>query len=87
LAKTSKVTPFGHFLIGGAHISNQNFFSTGTSFAWDFGGGVDFSLSKHFALRGEGDYLHNHFVTADNQLQPHVPNSHGLLSTGIVFRF
>lgn len=88
LSKTSRVTPFGHFLIGAAHInSSAGDFSTSTSFAWDFGGGVDFSLSRHFSLRGEGNYLHNHFVTSDNQLQTRVADWHGRISTGMVFRF
>jgi opacity protein-like surface antigen len=89
LSKASKVTPFGHFLIGAAHINDSyaGEFSTSTSFAYAFGGGVDFSLTRHFALRGEGDYLHNHFVTSDNQLQPRVADWHGRISTGVVFRF
>jgi len=89
LSKASRVTPFGHFLIGAAHINDSlaGDFSTSTSFAWDFGGGVDFSLSRHFSLRGEGNYLHNHFVTGDNQLQTRVADWHGRISTGVVFRF
>ena len=91
LSKAPKVTPFGHFLIGAAHISeNSSYageFSTSTSFAWDFGGGADFRLTRHLSLRGEGNYLHNHFVTSDNQLQTRVADWHGRISTGVVFRF
>jgi opacity protein-like surface antigen len=93
LSKAPKLTPFGHFLLGVAHINYKaanisgNFFSTSTSFAWAFGGGLDYRLANHFSLRGEGDYMHSHFVTADNQLQSRVPNWHGRISTGVVFRF
>jgi opacity protein-like surface antigen len=89
LFRAPKVMPFGHFLIGAAHIhdSSAGDFSTSTSFAWAFGGGVDFSLTRHLSLRGEGDYLHNHFVTGDNQLQTRVADCHGRISTGVVFRF
>ena len=92
LSKTSKVTPFAHFLLGAAHISYvssflRDPFSTSTSFAYAAGGGVDIRLTNHVSLRGAGDYLHNHFVTQDNQLQNQVPNSHGRLSVGAVFHF
>jgi len=39
------------------------------------------------ALRGEGNYMHSHFVTSDNQLQSRIMDWHGRVSTGIVFRF
>ncbi len=93
LSKGSKFTPFGHFLLGGAHINYKfgglsgNAFSTSTSFAWAFGGGLDCHLTNHVSLRFEGDGLHNHFVPQDNQLQTRVPDWHGRLSTGVVFRF
>lgn len=91
-SKASRITPFGHFLLGGAHISytaanSNNFFSTNTSFAWSFGGGLDYRLTNRLSLRGEGDYLHSHLVTQDNQLQNQVPNGHGRLSVGAVYRF
>jgi len=83
-----RITPFGHFLLGAAHInSNTGALSTSSSFAWDFGGGVDVRLSRHFALRGEGNYMHTHFVTFDNQLQPNVKDWHARISTGVVVRF
>jgi hypothetical protein len=86
LGKASKVTPFGHFLIGAAHVSdNYQDFSTSTSFAWAFGGGVDFRLTRHLALRGQADSLRAYFVASDNQLR--VPNWHPRLSVGAVFRF
>lgn len=93
LRSGTKLRPFGQFLIGGAHINyttsgfNNAFFQQSTSFAWDFGGGLDIRLTRHFWLRGEGDYLHNHFVTFDNQLQSEVPDSHARLVMGLVFRF
>ena len=89
LPRASRIRPFGEFLIGGAHIAynvnSNNFFKQGTSFAWAGGGGLDFRLSNHFWLRGEGDYLHNHFITSDDQL--HVSNSRARIVTGLVFSF
>ena len=93
LPRASRIRPFGEFLIGGAHINDKlqgvrfKVFRQSTSFAWAVGGGLDFRLSNHFWLRGEGDYLHNHFITFDNQLQPGVPNSHARIVTGLVFCF
>jgi len=91
LAAASRLRPFGEFLIGGAHIHYTTtftfpFFQQSTSFAWAVGGGLDFRLSSHFWLRGEGDYLHDHFITSDNQLQSRVSNTHVRMVTGLVFR-
>ena len=89
LPKASRIRPFGEFLIGGAHITENvngsNVFQQSTSFAWALGGGLDFRLSNHFWLRGEADYLHNHFIPSDDQL--HVSNARARIVTGLVFRF
>jgi opacity protein-like surface antigen len=89
LPKASRIRPFGEFLIGGAHITNNvngnNLFEQSTSFAWALGGGLDFRLSNHFWLRGEAEYLHTHFIPEDNQL--HVADSRARIVTGLVFRF
>jgi Outer membrane protein beta-barrel domain len=89
LPKASRIRPFGEFLIGGAHITENvngsNVFQQSTSFAWAVGGGLDFRLSNHFWLRGEADYLHTHLVPGDNQL--HVADSRARIVTGLVFRF
>lgn len=89
----SKVRPFGEFLLGGAHINyvfmgqSDTAFLHSTSLAWAFGGGLDFRLTKHLWLRGQADYLHNHFVTNDNQLQPSLPDSRVRVVTSLAYRF
>jgi hypothetical protein len=89
LPKASRIRPFGEFLIGGAHITENvngsNVFQQSTSFAWAVGGGFDFRLSNHFWLRGEADYLHTHLVPGDNQL--HVADARARIVTGLVFGF
>jgi hypothetical protein len=74
-----KITPFGEFMIGLAHISSAGTFPTNTSFATALGGGIDYRLFRPIALRVEADYLRTTFFsTSQNNIR---------LSTGIVFRF
>ena len=72
-----RVTPFGHLLFGGAHLSGVN--TSETSFAQAIGGGVDFRLSEPIAWRTQLDYLRTNFF---NTGQGNVR-----LSTGLVFSF
>ena len=74
-----KLTPFGEFLIGLAHINSGGRFPSDTSFATAVGGGLDYRIFRPVALRVEGDYLRTSFFsTTQNNLR---------LSTGVVFRF
>jgi opacity protein-like surface antigen len=77
-----KITPFGEFLVGLAHISSSGSgagFPSNTSFATTVGGGIDYKIFRPVALRVEGDYIRtNFFSTSQNNIR---------LSTGIVFRF
>lgn len=83
-----RVTPFGEVLFGVAHTganllgtpNNQN------AFAMTVGGGVDYRLSSHFALRPvKVDYLLTRF---DEFTNSNPVNQNNLrVSTGIVFRF
>lgn len=54
-----KVTPFGQVLVGGAHLSaGTNGISAAiTPFAVSTGGGVDFAVAPHIALRPQFDYI------------------------------
>ncbi len=85
-----KIKPFAHALFGVA-VAGQNGtapanpFTGNTEPAVALGGGVDFSLSRHIALRGQGDYLLTHFTYSDNQL--HFSNNNARISAGVVFRF
>lgn len=48
-SRHEKFTPFAQALFGGAHDEDPN--NSVTAFAWTTGGGVDLSVSKHFAAR------------------------------------
>lgn len=70
LSSHEKFEPFGHLMYGVSHESTkatqgipvvQTIEASQTSWAWDFGGGVDYMLSKHWALRGRADWLKTHF--------------------------
>jgi hypothetical protein len=74
----SRVSPFAHVLLGGAHVSSGGL--SNTSFAMAVGGGIDTRLAHGVYWRViQGDYLPTHFGNAwENNAR---------LSTGIVFRF
>jgi opacity protein-like surface antigen len=87
---TRGFTPFAHFLVGFSHVNKPGgagFLTSSNSFAYAFGGGLDYSLTRHFAIRGQADLLHNGFNTGDNQLQIRVDRFVPRMSTGLVFRF
>lgn len=92
-----RFSPFGRFLMGYTHLlpgSNGALslqaFTSNNSFTLATGGGADFTLSKHLALRGQADWLHSGFVLLSS-LQPgrHYPPNDNVvrISTGIVVRF
>jgi len=93
ISKTfSRLTLFGHALIGLGHIyATQNVrplynpIKTENSLAVVVGGGLDVRLSRRVAWRAEGDYLHTSFQPADNQLS--ATGSNGRFCSGLVFRF
>lgn len=77
LGKHSRFEPFGHLMYGVSHQSintqvgvpvTSEISTAQTSWAWDFGGGVDYLLSKHWALRGRADWLRTHY---NSQAQSH----------------
>jgi len=84
-------TPFAEAMVGLAHInlggsatSSQtglvaSLSNSNTAFASAFGGGLDYRLIRHVALRDAGDYVRTQFFsTSQSDLR---------LSTGIVLRF
>ena len=92
-----RLSPFAHFLLGDTNLLpaengalNIEIFTKHNSFTLAAGGGADYSLSKHFALRGQADWLHSGFVLLTS-LQPgrHYPPNDNVVrvSTGIVLRF
>ncbi|HKT88724.1 MAG TPA: outer membrane beta-barrel protein [Candidatus Sulfotelmatobacter sp.] len=92
-----RITPFAHFLLGATHINYSYGSGCGTgilcaptsanSFTYAAGGGVDVTLAKHLALRGQVDLLHSGFSNSDNQLTYKYHETNARISTGIVFRF
>lgn len=63
----SKVTPFFQFLVGGAHLTAGGGGGSNNNFAFSAGGGVDFAVLPHLAVRPQLDYvgLHNSGGTAN----------------------
>jgi opacity protein-like surface antigen len=89
-----RITPFGHFLIGESHLSPEkdngtvipgSVFTSTTALSYAAGGGVDYSLTRRLAVRGQVDWLHTTFGSADNQV--HLVHNSARISTGVVFRF
>ena len=84
----SKITPFGQVLFGAAHASAAAFGTTGkqNAFAMTAGGGVDYKLFDHFAIRPcQAEFLMTRFAvgaTPGARTQNNVR-----ISTGFVFRF
>ncbi|MGA8035147.1 MAG: hypothetical protein WB985_04180 [Candidatus Acidiferrales bacterium] len=73
-----RFSPFGHILIGGAHLSHGP--ASSTSFATEIGGGVDLSVEGKISWSlGEFDYLPTYF----NQGR----QGNFRLSNGLIFRF
>ncbi|MGB0034421.1 MAG: outer membrane beta-barrel protein [Candidatus Acidiferrales bacterium] len=86
------VTPFFHVLLGGSHV-NVSFpadpinelpalTETDSAFSFEGGGGVDWTITKHFGVRlGELDYEQQRFFGAN-------PVQHNYkFSAGVVVRF
>jgi hypothetical protein len=89
-----RITPFARFLLGDTHmttaadgIGNFQSFMSNNSFTYGAGGGADVGLTRHFAVRGQVDWLHNGFQTSDDQRTQAEIHNIVRISTGIVFRF
>lgn len=85
-----RITPFGQVLFGVAHASSTLFGSTASqnAFAMTVGGGVDYRLSHHLAIRPvEMDYLLTRFNEVTEGSAGRGNQNNLRVSTGIVFRF
>ena len=85
-----KFTPFAHALFGVAHASQNGTspldpFQGNNSPVFALGGGLDYYVTRHFALRAQADYLLTRFTYSDNQL--HFNNNDARISVGLVVRF
>jgi opacity protein-like surface antigen len=79
---SSKITPFGHLLFGGAHINANSFGLEGSDngFSWAMGGGIDANVHPHIAIRlGQADWLRTQFVDSTQ--------SNFRYSAGLVFKY
>lgn len=76
-----RFTPFAEAFVGAAHIHTGGTLPTpsNTSFAYAFGGGLDYRIIRPIALRVEGDYVRTSFFSADQ--------NNFRLGAGVVIRF
>jgi opacity protein-like surface antigen len=92
-----RFAPFGRFLIGFSHVSAQNFggytenfFQSNNAFTLGTGGGLDYRVARHIAIRGQVDWLYALFTPTGGG-DPgvnYVRNRNvARISTGVVFRF
>jgi len=82
-----RITPFGEALFGVARASASIAGTSGSdhAFAMSLGGGLDYKLSTHFAIRPvKVDYLITRFSETGSSAQT---QNNLRVSTGIVFRF
>lgn len=85
-----KLTLFGEVLFGGAYLRagipavppfpQMNL--TDQAFAWAGGGGVDYSIGDHWAIRLQGDYLSTRFFSGTAGAQ-----GNERVIGGVVYRF
>ena len=71
-------TPFGHFFLGGSHVSNLSGASD-TAFSWAGGVGLDSKLRKGLGLRLGADLFYTHFYNDGNL--------HLRAGAGLLYRF
>ena len=82
-----RITPFGQVLFGAAHANSTAFgtASTQNAFAMTAGGGVDYKLFDHFAIRPfQAEYLMTRFGVGASGTRT---QNNARISTGFVFRF
>jgi opacity protein-like surface antigen len=88
--------PFGHFLIGESHVSDENFGSQGSiqnfqsnhALSFAVGGGIDYWLKPRIAIRGQADWLYTRFTLGGVPGTNFSQNRNvARISTGIVFKF
>jgi hypothetical protein len=84
-----RTSMFVHALLGGAHTGGESM-TPNISFAGGMGGGLEYRLSKHLAVRASGDYIASSFSVSGNSpslgYSPHkVWNPHAAF--GVVYKF
>jgi hypothetical protein len=92
---SSRTSVFGEFLIGGEVFRNGGqaytyTYNSTTNVALEANGGLDYVLSRHFALRFEGGYLYNRLTntTYSGPVTPGQFNSNRVdFTADLVYRF
>jgi hypothetical protein len=85
---------FGDFLVGGNFYRNYNavtpIYANANEPAFATGGGVDFTLTRHFAVRGEAEYFLSRLTNYSNGTLPFPPKfnlDRSRFSVDFVYRF
>lgn len=89
--------PFGRFLTGVTHVGAQtiagfseNLFKSDNAWSYAVGGGLDYSVTRHFAIRGSADmfYVRLTPIGGGDPGANYVKNrTTARISTGVVVRF
>jgi len=79
---------FVHALLGGAHTGGAQGVTPNVSFAGGLGLGVEYSFTRHFAVRAYGDDIYSSFAI-DPQHLGYSPHKRGnaRASVGVAYRF
>jgi hypothetical protein len=80
---------FAHALMGGAHTGGESM-TPNISFAGGVGGGMEYRLSNHFAVRASGDYIASSFSLIGNSpTLGYSPHEHwnSRAAFGVVYKF
>ena len=65
-----RITPWGHVLVGGAHINPQVAGESKNGFALQLGGGADWSYNPRVSIRAEADYVRTQlYSSSQNNVQ------------------
>ena len=77
--RRARFEPWGHVIVGGAHLQPQTAAGNRTALSVTGGGGVDYRVNSRLSLRAEMDYLYTNFYS-------HHQNNFQA-TTGVVFHF
>ena len=84
-----KVGGFVHALLGGEHTGGESQ-TPNISFAAGFGGGLEYSLGRHLAVRASGDDIASSFsLTGNSPALGYSPHEHwnSRAAFGVVYKF
>jgi opacity protein-like surface antigen len=69
-ASRHRLTPWGHALVGGAHLNPQVAGESKNGFALQLGGGADWSYNPRVSIRAEADYVRTQlYSSSQNNVQ------------------